>query len=360
MNRPKILIVDDRPENLIVLEEILEKVDVEVVSASSGAEALEQVVLNTFAVILLDVQMPVMDGFQTAQEIYACCDEIPPIIFVTALSNEKVNVTQGYKSGAVDYLSKPLEPEYVRAKVLIFLELYEQKRLLQEVNSKLACFARMVCHDASQPLASMVGLSEIVLDEYKKEMPDKAIEYIQFIFNEGKRLGTMLADLHSYSRSDEEIKDNLIMVDLNKIIAEVIEALRNQITKADAIIEIDSLGNVQGGETEFRVAFQNIISNGIKYVKKGVIPKMKIYFETDKSSAQQILFIKDNGIGIKEEDLKIIFEPFKRLVTTSKYPGTGLGLATCKRLLNYVKSDVSVTSVLDKGSLFKITFNNQK
>ena len=132
-SRAKILLVDDRPENLLALEAILQSLGHELVRAESGEEALKRLLHDDFAVILLDVQMPGMDGFETAAHIKQReRTRHIPIIFLTAINREPSHAFRGYAAGAVDYLSKPFDPWVLRAKVAVFVELFEKNRLLNE------------------------------------------------------------------------------------------------------------------------------------------------------------------------------------------------------------------------------------
>ena len=131
--RFKILLVDDRPENLLALEALLERPDLEIIKASSGQEALGLMIAHDFAVLLLDVQMPEMDGFETAELIRGSNrTRQVPIIFVTAISKDQKHIFRGYETGAVDYLMKPIEPEIIKGKVRVFCELYRQKEIIKD------------------------------------------------------------------------------------------------------------------------------------------------------------------------------------------------------------------------------------
>lgn len=130
-DRAKILLVDDRPENLLALEAILQSLDHELVRANSGEEALKRLLVDDFALILLDVQMPGMDGFETAAHIKQReRTRHVPIVFLTAIDREPAHAFRGYAAGAVDYLAKPFDPWVLRAKVAVFVELFEKNRLL--------------------------------------------------------------------------------------------------------------------------------------------------------------------------------------------------------------------------------------
>lgn len=131
--RINILIVDDRPENLLVLETLLDNMNCNIIKATSGNEALSLMFDYEFALVLLDVQMPEMDGFETAELMRSNSrTKYIPIIFVTAISKEQTCIFRGYEVGAVDYLFKPIEPVILQSKVKVFIELYNQKKLLKE------------------------------------------------------------------------------------------------------------------------------------------------------------------------------------------------------------------------------------
>ena len=143
MSRAKILIVDDRPENLLVLESLLDEPDIELIKADSGNEALRKILDHEFALVLLDVQMPDMDGYEVAELLRGNKKtRHVPIIFVTAKNKEDASIFKGYDSGAVDYLFKPLEPVILKSKVGVFLELYRHKEELlaktRELDRRLA------------------------------------------------------------------------------------------------------------------------------------------------------------------------------------------------------------------------------
>jgi two-component system cell cycle response regulator len=183
---PKILIVDDRIENLVALEKTLADLDAEIIKAASGEEALASLLEHRMALILLDVQMPDMDGFETAALIRGNEDTRHlPIIFVTAISKERQHIFSGYASGAVDYLFKPLDPDILKSKVRVFLELDRQKAIISRTNEQLKSANRKIveqqkalikeerlkvllqmagamAHELNQPLMSMLGNIDLI------------------------------------------------------------------------------------------------------------------------------------------------------------------------------------------------------
>ena len=163
---PSVLLVDDRPENLLALEGVLKPIGARLVKARSGEEALLQLLRDTFAVILLDVQMPRLDGLQTAELIKQREQTRHiPIIFITALSRETAYIFKGYEHGAVDYLLKPVDPEILRAKVRVFCDLFvrgEQIRRRAFESEAKDVFLADVIHELKTPLAAAKALSPVL------------------------------------------------------------------------------------------------------------------------------------------------------------------------------------------------------
>ena len=213
-----ILIVDDRSENLYALEIILKKSGARIIKAGSGEEALLKVLNHEIALILLDVQMPGMDGYEVAALLRSNADTCYiPIIFVTAISKENENVFKGYDSGAVDYIFKPFDPKILKSKVAVFLDLYHQKKIIENQNKKLndanqkilkqqdalvteerlkvvLQMAGAAAHELSQPL--MVLLGNIELIEMDADDPEKVLKYIPKIKEAGQKLSEIVNKIH--------------------------------------------------------------------------------------------------------------------------------------------------------------------
>ena len=156
-DRPNILVVDDHEANLVAMKKLLEDFDANIITGVDGNEALQQIVKNEFAIILMDVQMPVMDGFEAANLIREENNQTP-IIFLTAVSTSDEIVLKGYKMGAVDYLVKPFEPEILKSKVKIFLQLYNQEKQLQKHEKQL----EIMVNDLQKSLAKIQTLEGFV------------------------------------------------------------------------------------------------------------------------------------------------------------------------------------------------------
>jgi two-component system cell cycle response regulator len=256
---PKILIVDDNVENLIALEKILADLDVVFVRALSGDEALASLLEHDFALILLDVQMPDMDGFETAELIRS--DENSkhiPIVFVTAISKDQAYVFKAYASGAVDYLFKPLEPDILKSKVGVFVDLYKQKTVIAQANAQLKAANRRIleqqesmieeerlkvllqmagasAHELNQPLMSLLGNIELI--RMIEDDPTQTEQRLDNIETAGRRIADIVRKMQTIRRSDvitypggESIlnldqKINLLIVEDSDIDFEMLRAL---------------------------------------------------------------------------------------------------------------------------------------
>ena len=232
--RPKILIVDDRKENLISLEKLLKKFDIEFIRASSGNEALSLTLKHEFALGIFDVQMPGMDGYETVEFIFEDPDiENFPIIFVSAIFKDEFHVIKGIQKGAVDFISKPIVPEILQGKVKVFLELYLQKKELENSNTKLkaareiaekesyskSLFLATMSHEIRTPMNGIIGVADMLSNT---ELSKNQKDLLEIIIISGKNLMTIINDILDFSKIEAgQIKLENIDFSINNIINEV-------------------------------------------------------------------------------------------------------------------------------------------
>src|SRR5438128_3969568 len=214
-----ILVVDDDATKRFALRTILAPLDENVVEASSGADALRQLLRNEFAVVLLDVRMPIMDGFETAQLIrQRPRSELTPLIFVTALDEAETDMGRGYNLGAVDFVFAPVVPAIMRAKVTVFVELYRAQQELRRyrtqletlveertialtaINRELEAFSYSVSHDLRAPLVSFDGLSQTLLDNYGEQLDETARDYLKRLREASQRMTSVFDGLQMLFR----------------------------------------------------------------------------------------------------------------------------------------------------------------
>ena len=380
MEKVNILLVDDQPGKMIAHESILAELNQNVIKASSGREALECLLRHDFAVILLDVQMPDMDGFETAQLIRQRPRfEKTPIIFVTAYNTTDIDKLKGYSLGAVDYIFLPVVPDVLKAKVWAFVELARQTQLikrqaehlafhnqeqarkleliqklnseLQEANQQLEAFSYSVSHDLRGPLRSLKGFAEILLEDYAPQLDDTAQSYLNKLISSAARMEQLTRDLLEYSRIiREDMK--LERVSLEQLLGEVLSM--NTVLQSSGIdIKIDTgLLPVMAQPTLLSQCLSNLLSNAVKFVAPNVKPRVNI--RTEPTEGRVRIWIEDNGIGIDPAHHKKVFGIFERVGNVKAHEGTGIGLAIVARAVQRMSGEYGVESTLGEGSRFWI------
>lgn len=358
-----ILLVDDKPENIISLEEILTREGRRFLKAYSGNEALKYVLQNEdIGLIMLDVQMPGMDGFEVAHILKGNTKTKDiAIIFVTAISKEEQYVLKGFEEGAVDYLQKPLDINITRAKVNVFERLYFAQYHLQislsdveHINKQLERFVFIVSHDLKSPLSSISMLADLLQMDKKVQEEPELNEYVRIIATATKRLSEMIGSILEYSRTSRS-QQNYEVVNTYQLVSEIIE-LSYLPVNFKTIIQKD-LPVLKTTKIKLQQVFQNLISNAVKYndkknasVEIGAVDKGKWYE----------FFVKDNGPGISKEDHERIFHIFETTgIESNKDSSTGIGLNLLKVLVEEQGGKVWVDSVLGEGSTFYFEWLNQ-
>ena len=408
-NKPdiNILVVDDREDNLLSIEAILQKDEYNIIKANSGRAALKVLLTrHDFSLILMDVQMPDMNGLETATIIYER-DKLKgiPIIFITAYSNDEEYIFKGYKMGAVDYIYKPINPELLRAKVSVFVELYRkneqllshEKRLLaankslqkqieegkrsQEkinllnkqlvennlhlkmVNEELDQFAYVASHDLQEPLRKIRVFSDKITTIRND---DKEVEkYLAKISRSSERMQLLINNLLHFSRHSVNTAD-FVKVDLYQLVKEVINELDVDIERSNTEVIVHQLPVIWAVPELMRQLFYNLINNAIKFQRKDRQPVIKICLENIDAGNSQIkekyisgipyykISVSDNGIGFDAKYAEEIFMVFKRLHSYHEYEGTGIGLSICKKIVDKHNGYLTAFGNLNEGATFVI------
>lgn len=350
-----ILLVDDREENLISLEEILSEDNRVFLKARSGNEALKTVLKHDVGLILLDVQMPGMDGFEVAELLQsnARTRDIS-ILFVTAINKEEQYVLKGFSSGAVDYLQKPLDVNVTRAKVNVFERLYfyqqELRQALDEknkVNKQLERFMYVVAHDLKSPLSGVVGMLQIMHDDERIVADNQLKEYMKLMLDASTHLTDMIGSILEYSRQSTNVLETE-EVDVHELVSQLAHLL---FPPGNITISIAGrLPVLHTRKFKLQQVFQNLMSNAIKYNDKA---KGEIEIGCTDDGDFYKFYVRDNGPGIDEKDEQRIFSLFE---TTANRPkgesSTGVGLNILKVLVEEQGGAIHVESVKGKGSTF--------
>jgi len=408
----KILLIDDREDNLFALESLLEPEGYHIVKARSGKDGLKILLHEVdFALILMDVQMPNLNGFETAALIFER-ERLKhiPIIFITAISYGEENIIKGYRTGAIDYIYKPINPELLKAKVSVFIDLYNksQQLILQEqkirainknlqneikeriaseekiivlnrqllrnieglekANKELDRFAFMASHDLQEPLRKI----KVFCDRFYKKnshLNNEDIKDILRIDQSASRMQDLINDILDFSKLNAEFGD-FRETSLTGLVSEVIEDLEPLIQEKHAEVHVTELPTLPVYERLMKPVFSNLLNNSIKYARKNVAPVIHIFsesFEGDNLTPRPSgpekfvrIYVKDNGIGFNQQYAEQIFEMFKRLHNSPEYEGTGVGLALCKRIMEKHHGFISAISDENEGSTFILSIPTEQ
>ena len=356
-----ILLVDDREENLVALQEMLAKDGREFIKASSGNQALKILLKNdSIGLIMLDVQMPGMDGFEVARilQLNSRTRDIA-IIFVTAINKAQQYVLQGFKEGAVDYLQKPLDVNLTRAKVNVFERLYYQQQLLKQskvelesINKQLEKFVYIVSHDLKSPLSSIITMLSIIKGKPEVRHQQALVEDLDIVYIASNTLSGMIDSILAYSKQSLA-QQHREEVDTRVLVSEIVFLLF--LPGNIKIIISDDLPVVFTRRQKLKQVFQNLVSNSIKYMDKlqGIIEVGAV----DKGNCIEFS-VKDNGPGISKKDKERIFGLFEITENISKTESpTGVGLNILKMLVEEQGGNVWVETHRGEGSTFFFTWN---
>jgi signal transduction histidine kinase len=403
----KILVVDDRDDNLFSIEAILEKDNYNIIKANSGRAALKILLQqHDFSLILMDVQMPDMNGFETATIIYER-DKLKniPIIFITAHNYDEDIIFKGYRMGGVDYIYKPVNPELLRVKVAVFVDLYRknqqllqhEKKLiaaneslqkeiddrkaseekvhqlnaqllennsnLKAMNEELDQFAYVASHDLQEPLRKIMVFSDKI--RTKNSLDEETSKYFDKIIMSSRRMQILINDLLSFSRHSMSSSD-FKKTDLNILVRQAAGELELEVEKSKAQINIAQLPEVWVIPGLMQQLFYNLLSNALKFRKNGVAPQ--IHIEAEKMKLTELnqyvidngktgyykISVVDNGIGFDPKYADEIFMVFKRLHSYHEFEGTGVGLSICKKIIEKHNGFIKADSELNEGSAFWI------
>ena len=383
----KLLIVDDLPENLLALEALITREDRTVYKALSADEALSLLLQHEFAMAILDVQMPGMNGFELA-ELMRGTEKTKniPIVFVSAAGREMNYAFKGYESGAVDFLHKPLDIHAVKSKVNVFVELYRQSKAMKhqvealeqsrrEQETLLAQlkvtqrelehavrmrddFMSIVSHEVRTPLNGLIletqlrkmhlardNASAFTMDKMQA-MVDRDERQIQSLI----RLIEDMLDVSRIRTGKLSIRPSTF--DLSQTVANLLESFAAQISAAQSQVNFTVCQSVTGQWDEFRIeqVVSNLLTNALRYGARKPV-EVSVYVE----GGNAIIDVKDQGIGISEENQQRIFHQFERVAGSGVVSGLGLGLFISEQIIAAHNGTISVHSTLGEGALFRVS-----
>lgn len=365
--RGSVLIVDDNPQNLRALKVILEERDYEVRAAISGQLALDSMKMELPDVVLLDIMMPDKNGYQVCEEmkLNKATKDIP-VLFISALDDLSDKI-KAFSVGGVDYIPKPFCAKEVLARVDTHVSLYrskqelkiankklkERSRNLEQLNSELSSFSYSVSHDLRAPLRSISGFSQIILEDYRDKMDEVATGYFDTIVRNTQHMEHLIEDILQLSRiSQQEL--TRVDVNLSRLVEGSIEDLRQAYSLDSISVTIEPDIHAQCSQKLVAIAISNLVSNAWKYSQ--FVDRPMIEFGVKSVDGKKTYYLKDNGIGFDMKYANKIFLPFSRLHSNKQYEGSGIGLATVKRIIDIHHGAIWVDSIPDKGSVFYFRF----
>ena len=322
-----ILIVDDRPENLLSLESVLESPDLNIIKASSGQEALGLLLKHDFALVVLDVQMPDMDGFEAAELMRgASHTRYIPIIFVTAINKEDKHIFKGYEAGAVDYLFKPVDPNILKTKVNIFVELFRKrmeigqqknhiqvqrdqlvktnkelgkaKKNAESANLAKSEFLAIMSHDIRTPMNGVIGFTDMLLDT---DLDSEQLDYTKTIQRSGESLILLLNDILDLSKIEAgKLSFEPIDFDPEIVLFNICELVQPKLGSRPVEL-LCRVGNgvppyVKTDPVRFRQVILNLMGNASKFTEKGYI-ELKIDVEEEDEDRLSRVIRRDSEFG---------------------------------------------------------------
>lgn len=382
----KLLIVDDLPENLVALEALISRSDRQVYKALCADDALHLLLQHEFALAILDVQMPGMNGFELA-ELMRGTEKTKhiPIVFVSAAGRELNYAFKGYETGAVDFLQKPLDTLAVKSKVSVFVDLYRQRKTLNEQLEALERsrqqqevllgqlqatqkelehavrmrddFMSVVSHEVRTPLNGLILETQLRKMHLAKGNAaafslDKMQGMVERDERQIKSLIRLIEDMLDVAR----IRTGKLSIrpqafDLCELVNSVVDRFIPQATAAGMTIDCQTPTVVEGHWDEFRIeqVVANLLTNALRYGGQGAV---EVWVDTDAQWAR--VHVRDHGVGISEEDQRRIFQQFERASNRHAIAGLGLGLFISEQIVAAHGGHISVQSTLGQGAVFTV------
>lgn len=358
---PFIIVADDVVKNLKVIGAVLEDEGFEVAVATNGAEAVEMVEEDPPDLILLDVMMPDMDGFEACEKIKQNekINDIP-VIFLTART-ETEDIVKGFRLGGVDYVTKPFKQDELLARIRTQLELKFSRDLILRQNNELKRlnlekneFLGIAAHDLKNPLGAIKGLVEVILSDPEMEESERN-EFLQYIESSTHYMLQLVSDLLDINRIEEgRIEFYTGDVNLDQILKDSVEKFKFQAEKKNILLQF-SPGlrerKVKTDPNKIQQVIDNLISNAIKFSPFD----KKIFVKSEIAGEKAVVSVIDQGPGISEEDQKKLFGKFARLSAkpTGDENSTGLGLSIVKKIVEGLGGKIWCESRLGEGAAFK-------
>ncbi|NML44686.1 hybrid sensor histidine kinase/response regulator [Ramlibacter sp. G-1-2-2] len=358
-----VLLVDDLQDNLVALEALIRQPGRRIFQARSGEEALSLMLEHPFALAILDVQMPVMNGFELA-ELMRGTERTRniPIVFVSAAGRELNYAFRGYETGAVDFLYKPLDSVAVRGKVNVFVELFRQRQELQATHAELQRavamrddFMSMVSHELRNPLNSVYLQAQV-----RRKMlsgpaaPDRAA-MLRTVERDERQIRSMIRLLDDMLDVSRLRTGRLAMspgpFDLAQLARRTVETISEQAaaTGVQLVLDAPEALPLEGDEFRIEQVITNLLTNALRYGQG-----KPIAVTASAGEGRALLSVRDQGMGIAPADQERVFQQFERAESAQSVPGLGLGLFIARQIAESHRGRLEVASALGEGATFTL------
>ncbi len=354
-DKPLILIVDDVPENIQVLLQILEKEKYRFAIATNGQESFEAIGAEKPDLILLDIVLPNMNGYEICERIKKDPKtEDIPVIFLTVL-DETDDIIKGFNLGAVDYITKPFNEYEVIARVKTQLKLRQTQVQLQNMNSTKDRLFSIIAHELRNPFNNIINFLDLVVSNFDQYGKDKIIQILEATHSDSIRVSELLENLLYWAQSQsEKIEVNKQLFNINETVKIIFHLLSENATSKGVKLfnEVNKKAVGYADQNMISTVIRNIISNAIKFTRDG-----SITVKSQEKGNEIIITVEDTGVGIEKDKLDFIFDLERHVSTkgTNNEPGTGFGLVLSKDFILSNGGKIWVESKVNEGTKFYFT-----
>lgn len=355
----KVLVIDDKEVNLRLMRAYLQAEPFEVLTFDDPHAALDLIARDAPDLILLDLMMPVLDGFAVLDQLKGLAPQVP-VLVITGLDDRDARL-RGLAAGARDFLTKPVDRSelLIRVRNLVALKqagdaLARAHAQLEAANRDLNAFAGGLAHDLQQPITTIGAFAQVLQQHSGHLLPPGEAGHLKRIMAAAGSAQRMIRGLLEFARLGQK-KIAMAPVDLNQLVQEAREALAPELQGRPVTWSISPLPRVHGDAALLTLALVNLLSNGIKYSRTREQPAITIDGHSDPATGHAVR-IRDNGVGFDMAQAGRLFTPFERLHSASEFEGTGIGLANVRRIMERHGGSVHAESAPGQGATFTLVF----
>lgn len=367
--KPKILIVDDKPENLFAMNKLLQGLEVTVFQAQSGVEALNLSLVEEFCVAVVDIQMPEMDGYELVELLRSNkMTASLPVIFVSAIYSDEYHHRKGYDAGAVDFLSKPFVPEILLSKIKVFIELYQQRQALQKANLTLTRlnadkdkFFSIIAHDLRGPFNALLGNAQLLAARPEYLKLNEVQEMSQSIYRSAKAVYQLLDSLLIWAQLQQVggMQCQPEPIELKGLAEETLAVFEQTAIQKEIVLSsiIPANYRVQADRLMLETIIRNLVGNALKFTPRGGQVTVTGKNGLEGQAGWVKVSVQDTGVGMSQADIARLFRLDGSHSTpgTEKEKGSGLGLIICQEMVERNGGQIWVKSEAGQGTTVEFT-----